>query len=136
MQVQVNIHQIEGDARLQKWIDATLTDRLERYSDLLTRIEVHISDENACKSGPDDKRCQIEARPKGLQAISVTHKAAGLEQAVDGAGEKMHHALEHLVGKLAARAAAPRQLDTASEEPVDALLQEEFLAKQEALDRG
>ena len=135
MQVQVNIHQIDGDARLQKWISSTLTDRLERYADMLTRIEVHISDENAHKSGPDDKRCQIEVRPKGQQAISVTHKAQDLEQAVDGASEKMRHALEHLVGKLEARATAPRSVNSVSEEPIDALLQEEFLAKQEELDR-
>jgi ribosome-associated translation inhibitor RaiA len=135
MQVQVNIHQIEGDARLQKWIGSTLTERLERYSDLLTRIEVHISDENAHKSGPDDKRCQIEARPKGQQAISVTHKAQDLEQAVDGAGEKMRHALEHLVGKLEARVTSTKRVESGEEEPVDALLQEEFLAKQEELDR-
>ncbi|WPC05450.1 HPF/RaiA family ribosome-associated protein [Pseudomonas benzenivorans] len=136
MHVQVNIHQIEGNARLQNWVSATLTERLQRYADLLTRIEVHISDENAHKSGPDDKRCQIEARPKGQQAISVTHKAQDLELAVDGATEKMRHALEHLMGKLEAKATANGRLQSPRETSSDALLQEEFLAKQEELERA
>ncbi|WP_439886632.1 HPF/RaiA family ribosome-associated protein [Pseudomonas sp. MBLB4123] len=136
MHVQVNIHQIEGDARLQKWVSTTLTERLQRHADLLTRIEVHVSDENAHKSGPDDKRCQIEARPKGQQAISVSHKAQNLELAVDGATEKMRHALEHLMGKLEAKATANGRPQSPRETSSDALLQEEFLAKQEELERA
>lgn len=133
MHVQVNIHQIEGNARLQNWVSTTLGDRLQRYADLLTRIEVHISDQNAHKSGPDDKRCQIEARLKGQPAISVSHKAQDLELAVDGATEKLRHALEHLLGKLEAKSTANGRPQAPRETASDALLQEEFLARQEAL---
>ncbi len=135
MQVQVNTNQIDSGVRLQEWVGSAVKDRLERFDEMLTRVEVHISDENGHKSGADDKRCQIEARPKGHQALSVSHKAADLNAAVDGALEKMRHALEHLVGRREARAqTAVRDEDTV-ETSADALLQEEFLAKQEALAR-
>ena len=139
MQVHVNSNHIEGSARLQEWVGASVADRLDRYEEFLSRVEVHISDENGGKSGADDKRCQIEARPKGHQPLSVTHKAESLEQAIEGAAEKMRHALEHLVGKLESKTVGTGHLeqslrDEESENP-DALLQEEFLERQEALEK-
>ncbi len=65
MQVQVDSNHIEGSAELQEWVGSTVGDELEHYSDLLTRIEIHVGDVNAQKAGAQDKRCQIEARPKG-----------------------------------------------------------------------
>lgn len=136
MQVHVNSNHIEGSARLQEWVSASIADRLDRFEEFLSRVEVHISDENGGKSGADDKRCQIEARPKGHQPLSVTHKAESLEQAIEGAAEKMRHALEHLVGKLESKPVGTghlqQQLDDDAEN-ADALLQEEFLERQEAL---
>ncbi|KAB0548028.1 HPF/RaiA family ribosome-associated protein [Pseudomonas argentinensis] len=138
MQVHVNSNHIEGSARLQEWVSASVADRLERYEEFLSRVEVHVSDENGGKGGADDKRCQIEARPKGHQPLSVTHKAESLEQAIEGAAEKMRHALEHLVGKLESKPVATGHLEQQLEgdevdESADALLQEEFLQRQEAL---
>ncbi|MCP3789355.1 MULTISPECIES: HPF/RaiA family ribosome-associated protein [Pseudomonas] len=101
MQIQVNSsNHIDGNARLDEWVRNTVQDTLERYEEDLTRIEVHLRDENGGKPGPQDKRCQMEARPKGHQPISVTHTANSLDQAVEGAAIKLTHALEHLYGKL------------------------------------
>ncbi len=138
MQVQVNSNHISGSVELHEWVGATVEERLERFDDFLTRVEVHISDENAHKAGADDKRCQIEARPKGQQALSVTHKAESLQLAVDGACEKMLHALQHLTGKLDSRVLSAGEINDPllDEEPQavkDAMLQEEFLDRQEAL---
>lgn len=141
MQIHVNSNHIEGSARLHAWVEAAVGERLERFDDFLTRVEVHVSDENGAKAGDDDKRCQIEARPKGHQPLSVSHKAASLDQAVDGAAEKMRHALEHLIGKLGAKVLSGGELndplrDEAPDQVKDALLQEEFLERQEALGKG
>ena len=140
MQIQVRSNHIEGSSGLHEWVGAAVQDRLERFEDFLMRVEVHVGDENAQKAGAADKRCQIEARPKGHQPLSVTHKAESLQLAVDGAAEKMHNAIGHLMGKLAAKVVATGQLadPLLDEEPqrvTDALLQEEFLARQEALGR-
>ncbi|MGH8418288.1 MAG: HPF/RaiA family ribosome-associated protein [Pseudomonas sp.] len=137
MQIQVNSdNHIESSIRLEEWVRTTVESTLDRYEEDLTRIEVHIRDENGDKPGPHDIRCQMEARPKGHQPISVTHKAESLDQAVEGAAVKLDHALEHLFGKLRSKRAGVTSTDsgsgTDSENP-DALLQEEFLEKDEAL---
>ncbi|MCQ4286550.1 HPF/RaiA family ribosome-associated protein [Pseudomonas stutzeri] len=137
MHVQVNSQHVPSSVELHEWVGSTVEERLERFDDFLTRVEVHISDENAQKAGADDKRCQIEARPKGHQAVSVTHKAESLQLAVDGAAEKMRHALEHLVGKLDAKVLSSGELNDPllDEEPQavkDAMLEEDFLQNQEA----
>mgnify|MGYP006172692853 CR=1 FL=1 len=58
-------------------------DALARVSSRLTRVEVHLADENAGKGGADDKRCMIEARPAGQSPVAVTNHAATLEEAPD-----------------------------------------------------
>jgi len=137
MQIQVNSdNHIESSIRLEEWVRTTVESTLERYEEDLTRVEVHIRDENGEKPGPHDIRCQMEARPKGHQPISVTHKADSLDQAVDGAAVKLDHALEHLFGKLRSKRGGVTTLSNVqgddSDNP-DALLQEEFLEKDEAL---
>lgn len=137
MQVQVHTNQIEGSARLQEWVSSAVLDKLDHFDEFLTRVVVHISDESASKPGTDDKRCHIEARPKGHQSISVTHKAEQMGTAVDGAAEKMRHALEHLTGRLEAKVVSTgRFVEPGDVLLTDALLQEEFLARQEELGRG
>src|SRR5471030_2320288 len=88
MQIQVNSdNHIQSSIRLEEWVRTTIESTLERYEEDLTRVEVHLRDENGDKPGPHDMRCQLEARPKGHQPISVTHKADTLEQAIDGAAQ-------------------------------------------------
>ncbi|MBP8203198.1 MAG: HPF/RaiA family ribosome-associated protein [Pseudomonas sp.] len=132
MQIQVHSdNHIEGSARLVEWVSDSVASKLARFDDELTRIVVHLHDDNGAKAGAQDKRCQIEARPKGLQPLSVTHKSETLEQAIDGAIEKMHHALDHQFGKLRSKRATPLQADETGDIPArDALLEEDFLAEE------
>ena len=88
MQVLVNSnHSISVTADLEERIKATVETELDRFDDHLTRVEVHLNDENSNKSGPHDKRCQMEARVKGHDPISATHKAETLDLAINGRGE-------------------------------------------------
>jgi ribosome-associated translation inhibitor RaiA len=131
MQIQVNSdNHIQSSIRLEEWVRNTIESTLERYEEDLTRIEVHLRDENGDKPGPHDMRCQLEARPKGHQPISVTHKADTLELAIEGAATKLEHALEHMFGKLRGKRAAVAANEGGSE--ADALLEEEFLENEQA----
>lgn len=131
MQIQVHSdNHIQSSLRMEEWVRSTVESTLERYEEDLTRVVVHLRDENGGKSGPDDMRCQLEARPKGHQPISVTHKADTLEQALDGATVKLESALEHMFGKLRGKRAAAVPSTDGSE--ADALLEEEFLENQQA----
>ena len=90
---------IENTAKLADYVRALLTQKFNRYSEKLTHIEVHFSDENADKGGDRDKRCAIEARAAGLKPIGVSHKAANIDIALDGAIEKLQHSFEHAFAK-------------------------------------
>ena len=60
-----------------------------------------MSDENSDKKGGnDDMRCMIETRLQGRQPIAVTHQAATLDQAVEGAADKMTNLIESTLGRL------------------------------------
>ncbi|MGE4407801.1 HPF/RaiA family ribosome-associated protein [Pseudomonas sp.] len=129
MQIQVHSdNHIEGSARLVDWVSASVASKLERFDDELTRVVVHLNDENGEKAGAHDKRCQIEARPKGLQPISVTHKAESLELALDGAVDKLENALNHQFGKLRSKRTVAQPLAGSGAAGQDALLEEDFLA--------
>ena len=101
MLVQFNTDKnIEGRETLAQEVEASVTDALGRFSDRITRVEVHVSDVNSLKGGDDDKRCVLEARPKGRDPISATHQAATLQLALDGATEKLKRVLDSTFGKL------------------------------------
>ncbi|MEP7233514.1 MAG: HPF/RaiA family ribosome-associated protein [Ginsengibacter sp.] len=80
-------------------LDNLLTEELERFSEHITRLEIHLSDENGSKKGQDDKRCLLEARLEGKQPIAVTDLADTYENAVDGAIKKLKSSLDKIVGR-------------------------------------
>ncbi len=101
MQILVNSnHSVEVTSTLEEHVRACVESALERFDDQLTRVEVHLNDLNSGKSGPQDKRCQMEARVKGHDPVSVSHKADSLTLAIDGAAEKLNHALAHALDKF------------------------------------
>ena len=101
MQIQLNTdHNIEGREALAAQVSATVESALSRVSDHITRVEVHLSDENANKSGQNDKRCMMEARLEGRQPIAVTHQAATVDKAVGGAADKLARLIESTFGRL------------------------------------
>jgi len=109
MQIQINSdHHITGSPELAAHVQALVRDTLERYSDRITRVEVHLNDLNGVKAGSNDKRCLMEARVGGFGPVSVNHEADNLNLAIDGAMEKLERALEHKLGKLAMTASGRR----------------------------
>jgi hypothetical protein len=131
MQIQVNSdNHIQSSIRLEEWVRTTIESTLEHYEEDLTRVEVYLRDENGDKPGPHDLRCQLEARPKGHQPISVTHKADTLELAIEGAATKLEHALEHMFGKLRGKRAVAAPTESVA--LADAMLEEEFLENERA----
>ena len=77
-----------------------ISEELSRFSTQITRLEIHLSDENGNKDGANDKRCLVEARLAGMQPIAVTGQANTPEQAISGAIEKLKTSLETVTGRL------------------------------------
>ena len=54
MQIQVHSdNHIEGSARLVEWVSASVSSKLDRFDEELTRVIVHLHDDNAGKAGAD-----------------------------------------------------------------------------------
>jgi len=101
MQVQLNTDKhIRGDESLAAWVEGELKDRLRRFSDHVTRVEVHLSDINGVRSGDKDKRCKLEARLAGRQPVAVSHDAGKTAEAVQGAIDKLLRMLDTDLGRL------------------------------------
>jgi len=109
MHIQVNTDRnIQGDQRLEEIAEQIVTQAVANLASRLTRIEVHLQDENAQKSGPDDIRCAIEARPEGLRPLTVTHNDSAIEPALRGAAKKLKALLDSEFGKLDRRPSPTR----------------------------
>jgi hypothetical protein len=81
-------------------VESVLAAVLGPLASQITRVEVHLTDENAGKRGPDDKRCMMEARLQGRKPQAVTHNAETVEQAVKGAADKLRRVLDSSLGRL------------------------------------
>ncbi len=100
MKIQFNTDaSINGHEALATRVVGMVEQTLSRFGDELTRVEVHVSDENAGKGGANDQRCMLEARLKGRQPVAVTETAATLGQAVQGAADKLARLLDSTIGR-------------------------------------
>lgn len=102
MQIQIDTdHNIAGHEALIAHVTGVVENALSRFSNHITRVEVHLADENANKGGEHDKRCVMEARIEGHQPIAVTDHAANLDLAVHGAVHKLTRLIESTLGRVA-----------------------------------
>lgn len=81
-------------------LSANLSEKLNRFSENITRIEVHLSDDNGHKQGQGDKKCLLEARVEGRPPIAVSAGANNYELAVDAAVEKLKNSLNTVFGRM------------------------------------
>ena len=72
---------------------------MKHLANHITRIEVHLSDQNADKGGSDDIQCKIEARVEGMQPVTVVSKSESKEKALAEAIDKTKAALSTRIGK-------------------------------------
>ena len=106
MQIRITTDRnVEGGNDLTRQVEAEVRDGLSRFSGRLTRVEVHLGDENAGKSGAADKRCVLEARPNGQPPVAVTNHASTIDVACRGAIEKLDRLLVKRFGRLGDRKA-------------------------------
>jgi hypothetical protein len=77
-----------------------IEEALRRYSHHISRIEVHLSDEDGSKDGSGAMRCMMEARVDGRQPTTVTSQADTHDQAVSEALNKLTNSLDTIFGRL------------------------------------
>ena len=101
MHIQINTdHNIEGHEALATHLSSIVASTLNRTSSHITRVEVHVSDENSHKNGKNDKRCMMEARLENRPPVAVICHAETLHQAVEGAADKLIRSIESDLGRV------------------------------------
>ncbi len=105
MQFQFNTsNQVAGSAGMEARAREIVDGALGRFAPRLTRVELHLDDENSpAKGGSADIRCSMEARPQGLRPLAATHHDADPDAAMRGAAKKLARALDTEFGRLDAR---------------------------------
>ena len=126
MQIQVNAdnHLDPSEAR-DAWTSSVVQAAMAHFAASVTRVEVHLSDENAGKGGAAALRCVMEARVNGRPPVAVSNDASSLDAAVNGAVHKLVRATGHAVGRAYKHAHDARQL------PVDDTADDDFLPSSE-----
>lgn len=104
MKIQFNTDKnIQGTEKLEKFVAERINHTLKHFNDKITRIEVHLSDQNADKGRTDDIQCKIEARVEGIQPLLVLSKGGSNEKALSSAVDKMKATLDTIMGKMKKR---------------------------------
>lgn len=88
-----------SETYLQK-IESIISKELDRFADILTRIEVFFTDENATRKTSDDKKCTLEAKVKHKHPIAVSAYGDIYDQALNAATRKLKGSLDTMVGKM------------------------------------
>lgn len=101
MQINVNTDKtIERHAGLDNHVQTVVNEALHHFGEQISRVEVHLSDNQSAKSEDGDNRCMMEARISGYQPVAVTAHAATLHQAIIAGAEKLKRAVESDLGRL------------------------------------
>ncbi len=104
MRIQVNYDKnIHGTEKFETFVSEKIHRSLKRFAGKITRLEIHLSDQNAHKVSHDDLQCKIEARIKDIHPIVVTGKSNTKEKALNDAISKMKAALDSVTGKLTSK---------------------------------
>ena len=101
MQLSVNTDDfIYGDEHVIDVSENAVRTGLAFLADRLTRVEVHLKDQNADKHGPEHIRCTMEVRPRGMDPIAANSDAADIQAALKGAAKTLRGRLSSSFEKL------------------------------------
>lgn len=106
MHIQVHTdHHIDGHEALATWVKGVVEQSLGVISGRITRVEVHLSDENSAskKNGTPDMRCVMEAHVAGRPPVAVTEHADTIHNAVVAASGKLDRLIDHTLERVKER---------------------------------
>ncbi|HEX2970622.1 MAG TPA: HPF/RaiA family ribosome-associated protein, partial [Bacteroidales bacterium] len=100
MLIRFNSNNIPVSQEMEATLSGFVSKALKRFESRITRVEVHLEDENSIKSGKDDKRCSIEIKAGNIEPIIVTSKSDNIIQSVREAANKSKASLDKKFGKM------------------------------------
>ena len=101
MQINVNTDRtIEKHQGLDEHVETVVQGSIGRFAEQVTRVDVHLSNENKEKHADGGNYCMMEARVSGYQPIVVHEHSVDLHQSIKNAGGKLARALDSALGRL------------------------------------
>ena len=101
MHIEINTdNHIRNDESVERHVRQALDGTLNRFADQVTRVEVHLHDNNAERRGGRDKHCLLEAKLEGRPPVACSDEADSLAAAITGAAKKLQRRLDHDLGRL------------------------------------
>lgn len=104
MLLQINFGDVQHSSALESWAEERVHKQLGYLTEKLTRVEVHLRDDNsAAKSSNDDKRCVMEARIAGRRPLAVDHSGGDMYKVIDETAAKLSRAVKTDIERNAQR---------------------------------
>lgn len=103
MIVQVNAGDIDSSNALRHHAHDAVEAALKHVAAKVTRVEIHLRDDNASKSAANDKRVTMEARLAGQDPLAVDHQSDDLYKSISEAAGKLGRAVTTKLDRLATR---------------------------------
>jgi ribosomal subunit interface protein len=94
LQIQVHAADVSHSDAINEHIRNEVEHALKRFTEQVTRVEVHLHDDNGPKSGKD-KRCVVEVRLAGHQPMAVEGQAVDMYEAIRMTCGKLERAVQH-----------------------------------------
>lgn len=95
LEIQINPGDVHSTQPITQHVHDEVNAALKHWQDRITRVEVHLHDDNGPAKKGIDKRCTLEARPAGQDPIVAGHADRDLYQAITKAAEKLGRAVTH-----------------------------------------
>ena len=104
MHIEFNYKNLPASDALETHARDALSSHVGRFSDRITRVEVHFADLNSThKHGQNDKRVLFEARPTGMDPLAVESATDDFHTAVNDAVNKLQRVLTTRFERAATR---------------------------------
>ena len=101
MYIQIHTdNQVASDHDRDDRLEEQIRQRLARFENRITDVEVHVSDVNGPRGGAADLRATLEARLNGVPPVAVADHGSSVDRAILGAAKKAARALDHQLGRL------------------------------------
>ncbi len=91
---------MNGADRVSTYFSDLIAKDLSHFESHISRVEVHLSDQNGQKEGPDDLKCVMEARIDGKAPIAVSANADTDKKAILAASKKLKGAVRKTIDKM------------------------------------
>ena len=96
MLIQINGAEIHSTDAINDHVNKTVNHALHVFERQVTRVEVHLHDDNANKGGVD-KRCVMEVRLAGFQPLAVEEVDEDMYNAITKGGAKLGRAVRQKI---------------------------------------